>query len=50
MPEAFLRPVAFTIALALVTFLHVVIGEMVPKNMALAGPDRVALILGPRSP
>ena len=46
-PEAFVHPIAFSIALALVTFLHVVIGEMVPKNIALAGPDRAALILGP---
>lgn len=27
--------------------LHVVIGEMVPKNIALASPDRAALFLGP---
>ena len=46
-PEAFVHPIAFMLALALVTFLHVVIGEMVPKNIALAGPDRAALILGP---
>jgi CBS domain containing-hemolysin-like protein len=46
-PEVLVHPVAFAIALSLVTFLHVVIGEMVPKNIALAGPDRVALILGP---
>ena len=46
-PEALVHPIAFAIALSLVTFLHVVIGEMVPKNIALAGPDRTALILGP---
>ncbi|MBX6390545.1 MAG: HlyC/CorC family transporter [Frankia sp.] len=46
-PEALLHPVAFVIALGLVTFLHVVIGEMVPKNIALAGPDRAALVLTP---
>ena len=28
-------------------YLHVVLGEMIPKNIALAGPDRVALILAP---
>jgi CBS domain containing-hemolysin-like protein len=29
-----------------VVFLHVVMGEMIPKNIALAGPDRAALVLG----
>ncbi|MBF4163779.1 hemolysin family protein [Nocardioides acrostichi] len=46
-PEQLLHPVAFVIALALVVFLHVVFGEMVPKNIAIAGPDRAALVLGP---
>jgi CBS domain containing-hemolysin-like protein len=46
-PEAFVHPIAFVIALSLVTFLHVVLGEMVPKNIALAGPDRTALVLAP---
>jgi CBS domain containing-hemolysin-like protein len=47
MPAGLLHPAAFTIALALVIYLHVVIGEMVPKNLALAEPDRAALILAP---
>ncbi|MEO6714020.1 MAG: hemolysin family protein [Mycobacteriales bacterium] len=47
LPEAVLHPVAFAIALAIVVFLHVVIGEMVPKNLALAGPDRAAMLLAP---
>ena len=46
-PGAFTHPIAFVIALALVTYLHVVFGEMVPKNIALAGPERMALILSP---
>lgn len=46
-PDAFLHPIAFTMALSVVVYLHVVIGEMVPKNLALAGPDRAALVLGP---
>jgi CBS domain containing-hemolysin-like protein len=45
--ETFLHPVAFVLALLVVVFLHVVLGEMVPKNIALAGPDRAALVLGP---
>lgn len=47
LPADLLHPIAFAIALSLVVFLHVVLGEMVPKNIALAGPDRAALILGP---
>jgi CBS domain containing-hemolysin-like protein len=39
--------VAAAIALVLVVFLHVVLGEMVPKNLALAAPERSALLLGP---
>jgi CBS domain containing-hemolysin-like protein len=39
--------VAFVIALLLVTYLHVVFGEMVPKNTAFSIPDRAALILAP---
>ncbi|CAJ63581.1 MULTISPECIES: hemolysin family protein [Frankia] len=47
LPSALLHPVSFAIALALVTFLHVVVGEMVPKNIALALPDRAVLLLAP---
>lgn len=46
-PESLQHPIAFVIALSFVTYLHVVFGEMVPKNIALAGPERMALILGP---
>ncbi len=38
---------AFVIALVLVTFLHVVFGEMVPKNIAFSVPNRAALLLVP---
>lgn len=38
---------AFVIALVLVTYLHVVLGEMLPKNLAIAIPDRAALVLVP---
>ena len=34
------RHLAFVVALVLVTFLHVVFGEMVPKNMSFSMPDR----------
>ncbi len=43
LPEQFLHPISFIIALALITFLHILFGEMVPKNIALAGPETLAL-------
>ena len=46
-PDEWLHPVAFVLAMTIVVFLHVVLGEMVPKNLAIAGPERAALVLGP---
>ena len=46
LPHGAVHPIAFTVALALVVYLHVVLGEMVPKNLALAGPERAALVFG----
>ncbi|MFC3577080.1 hemolysin family protein [Streptomyces yaanensis] len=46
-PESAGRAVSFVIALALATYLHMLLGEMVPKNIALAEPVRLALLLGP---
>ena len=46
-PDAVLSSVSFAITLLIVTYLHVVIGEMVPKNLALAIPERAALVLTP---
>jgi CBS domain containing-hemolysin-like protein len=39
--------VAFVIALLLVSYLHVVLGEMVPKNLSFSLPDRAVLVLAP---
>ncbi|MGO2112147.1 MAG: hemolysin family protein [Pseudoclavibacter sp.] len=39
--------IAFVIALVIVTYLHVVLGEMVPKNISFSLPDRAALLLAP---
>ncbi|WP_431040692.1 hemolysin family protein [Streptomyces sp. P1-3] len=47
LPDGLIHPVAFVIALALATYLHMLFGEMVPKNVALAEPVRTALLLGP---
>ena len=47
LPEALLHPISFAIALAFITVAHVLIGEMVPKNLAIAEPERLALWLVP---
>jgi CBS domain containing-hemolysin-like protein len=47
MPGGAGHAVSFVIALALATYLHMLLGEMVPKNIALAEPVRSALALGP---
>jgi CBS domain containing-hemolysin-like protein len=47
LPEGAVHPVAFIIALIVVVFAHTVVGEMVPKNLTLAGPERAVLWLGP---
>jgi CBS domain containing-hemolysin-like protein len=46
-PEQLLHPIAFAVALSLVVFLHMVLGEMVPKNIAIASPERAAVVLVP---
>jgi len=47
MHPALVHTLSFVIALALVVTLHVLLGEMVPKNIALAGPERTAMLLVP---
>jgi CBS domain containing-hemolysin-like protein len=45
LPHQLLHPISLAVALTLVSALHMLLGEMVPKNLALAGPERAALIL-----
>ncbi|MEH3128872.1 MAG: hemolysin family protein [Mycolicibacterium neoaurum] len=45
--DAMLHTVSFVIALAVVVTLHVLLGEMVPKNIAIAGPESTAMLLVP---
>jgi CBS domain containing-hemolysin-like protein len=42
-----LHTASFVVALAIVVTLHVLLGEMVPKNIAMAGPERSAMLLIP---
>jgi CBS domain containing-hemolysin-like protein len=46
-PDALLHTVAFVIAITIVVVLHVLLGEMVPKNIAIAGPESAAMLLVP---
>jgi CBS domain containing-hemolysin-like protein len=41
--------IAFAVALLVVVTFHMVLGEMVPKGVALAGPERTLLLLAPVS-
>ncbi|EFL21759.1 CBS domain protein [Streptomyces himastatinicus ATCC 53653] len=47
LPEGLVHPLGYAIALAVVVCLHLVIGEMVPKNLAMAAPEKTALWLAP---
>ncbi|AKK03091.1 hemolysin family protein [Corynebacterium epidermidicanis] len=47
LPDPLLHPVSFAVALLIVTILHILFGEMVPKNIAIVGPETVALALVP---
>lgn len=44
-PESVLHAIGFTVGLSLVVFLHMVLGEMVPKNIAIALPETTFMVL-----
>lgn len=46
-PQGLIHPLGYALALAAVVFLHLVIGEMVPKNLAMAAPEKTALWFSP---
>ncbi|HVX16984.1 MAG TPA: hemolysin family protein [Acidimicrobiales bacterium] len=45
LPDRLVHTLGFILALVIVSFLHMVIGEMVPKNIAIAAPERALLWL-----
>ncbi|MHB1064272.1 MAG: hemolysin family protein [Georgenia sp.] len=47
LPAEASHAVGLVLALALVVYLHVVVGEMVPKNLAVTSPERVAMLFAP---
>lgn len=46
-PESASHSVGFVIALSIITYLHVVFGEMIPKALALQAPESVSVKLNP---
>lgn len=47
LPSALSYGVAFAVAMIVVVFLHMVLGEMAPKSWAIAHPERSAMLLSP---
>jgi CBS domain containing-hemolysin-like protein len=45
--DTVLHTVSFVIAISIIVVLHVLLGEMVPKNIAIAGPESSAMLLVP---
>ncbi|CAN5491149.1 hemolysin family protein [soil metagenome] len=45
LPDTILHTVSFVVAISIVVFLHMVVGEMAPKNIAIAEPERSALAI-----
>ena len=45
LPDMASHVIAFLIALIIVTFLHLVLGEMMPKSWAITHPERSAILL-----
>ena len=46
-PETLMNVLSYGIALAVVSYLHVVIGEMAPKTLAIQFSEKVTLLLAP---
>ena len=46
-PEHQIHPIALAVALSISTSLHVVVGEVAPKNWAIFYPDRLLPVLAP---
>ncbi|MFM9493619.1 hemolysin family protein [Streptomyces galilaeus] len=47
LPSAVSYGIAFAVAMIVVVFLHMVLGEMAPKSWAIAHPERSAMLLSP---
>ena len=50
LPPTLLHTISFVVGLTIVSFLHMVIGEMAPKNIAIADPEQDDPVAGPPVP
>ncbi len=46
-PTALIHGVAFALAFLFISYCHVIVGEVVPKNLALEKADRLAVLVAP---
>ena len=46
-PPALMHAIAFALAFLLISYCHVIIGEVVPKNLAIEKADRLAILVAP---
>ena len=47
MPEGAAEPLGYGIVIGLITYLSIVIGELVPKQLALRHPETIACAMAP---
>jgi CBS domain containing-hemolysin-like protein len=45
--ERFLHGLAFVLSFLIISYFHVVVGEVLPKNLAIAKADRLAVLVAP---
>jgi putative hemolysin len=46
-PAVVLHAIAFTLAFLIISYAHVILGEVVPKNLAIEKADRLAMLAAP---
>jgi len=47
LPENFAEPIGFGLVVGVITYLSLIIGELVPKQVALRNPERIACLVAP---
>jgi putative hemolysin len=46
-PDTIAKPLGFGLVIAIITYLSVIVGELVPKNLALKNPEGIACAVAP---